>query len=87
MAVFKGLISGKSTYTDPLTDAVQASQDALGIFLQAGEDLDAANDSLKTVVEGEKAVIAAAQARVVQAEAQITSNTNAKTKIDTLFAE
>lgn len=83
----KGLIGGKSTYTDPLNDAVLASQDALGIFLKAGEDLDAANDTLKGVVATSKAAIAAEQARVDQAEAQITSNTNAKGKIDALFAD
>jgi hypothetical protein len=84
MAVFK---SKQVEYTDPLQDAVNASNDALSIFLKAGEDLDLANDSLKIVIDGEKAAIARAQERVTQAESQITGNDKVKAKIDSLLSD
>jgi hypothetical protein len=84
MAVFK---SKQVEYTDPLQDAVNASNDALSIFLKAGEDLDLANDSLKIVIDGEKAAIARAQERVTLAECQITGNDTVKDKIDSLLSD
>jgi hypothetical protein len=84
MAVFK---SKQVEYTDPLQDAVNASNDALSIFLKAGEDLDLANDSLKIVIDGEKAAIARAQERVTLEESNITVKYLVMAKIDSLLSD
>lgn len=77
-----GLFRSNANYIDPLDEAIVASDTALDVFVQAGRDLDAANERLDEVVTAAEVLARHANQRIAAAKAQQVRNNAVKVKID-----
>ena len=79
-------ISGRQARKDKAAAADTVSNHALGIFRQAVEELDIADELLYESIAEDTEIVTDAQARIQRAEAARAANAKVKTNIEAIQA-